>query len=144
MRASSMWTAVAVGRDSICELGPRRLSGVQVDGGYVGVELDRRASLLVRPPPRRLDAAEWDVDRGSRCCRVDVDDARLYRADEPLCGSERAGEDRGREPVLDGVGASHGLIECREAEQRGDRPKDLRARKLRRVVDVLEQAGATK
>jgi hypothetical protein len=34
-----------------CDMRAPRVSVIEVDGGYVRVELDRRASLLVRPPP---------------------------------------------------------------------------------------------
>jgi hypothetical protein len=68
-----------------------------------------------------------------------VDDARLYHADEPLGGRERAREDRGREPVLDVVGAGQGLVERREAEQRGHRTEDLPACEVRRGADILEE-----
>ena len=54
---------------------PELGSDILVDGDLLGVELDRRASLLVRPVPGCLGSAERNVDVRAGGLRVDVDDA---------------------------------------------------------------------
>ena len=65
-----------------------RVLGVLVDGHDLGVELARRAALLVRAEARALDAAEGHVDVGAGGLGVDVEDARLGLLDELLRGGE--------------------------------------------------------
>src|ERR1039458_9868726 len=59
-------------------------SHVLVDGDLLGVELDRRSALLVRPIPGVLGPSERDVDVGTRRLGVDVKDPRLELVDAAL------------------------------------------------------------
>ena len=57
---------------------------IVVDGHDLGVELHRRAALLVRAVAGALDPAERDVDVCAGGLRVDVQDPGLELVDEPL------------------------------------------------------------
>ena len=72
------------------------VSGIDVDRDRLGVELDRRAALLVRAEAARLDAAERHVHLGARGLRVDVEQPRLRLVLEPRRGGEARREDRRR------------------------------------------------
>src|SRR3954447_17657118 len=89
----------------------RKRSGILVDGHLVGVELQCRASLLVRAEAGPLDAAERNVHVGTGGLRVDVEDARLELVHEPLRRGQSAGEDRRAQAVLDRVRAFDRLVE---------------------------------
>ena len=65
----------------------------------------------MRPEAGRLDPPERNVHLGARRLRVDVDQAGLRLMLETRRGAEARGEDRGREPERNGVGAGQRVVE---------------------------------
>src|SRR5512132_705616 len=117
------------------------LRSVLIDGHDLGVELARRAALLVRAEPRALGPAERDVDVGAGRLRVDVHDAGLDLAHEALARADVAGEDRRRQAEADAVGPRDRIVDRLEAVERRDRAEDLLAREHGVVAAALEDRG---
>ena len=110
-------------------------SRIDVDRDRLGVELDRRAALLVRAEAARLDPAERHVHLGAGGLRVDVEQARLRLVLEARRRRRLDVKIAADRPNSTAFARSQRLVERREAVERrrpGRTPPRTRGTRRRR------------